>query len=166
MTPIMVHHVNICAGAGLLHPSIQPWAMHLQQWESPIASLSRTQHLCDLLTCFDVRRANYRTGERGGWRGEEMLENVRSWQQQQSFSNGIVYGDGVCERQREGEKERERERGDDNDQMSDWNLIHLMRWSSMLSCACSSHCRIRDLTCICKWCETSTSKWYIRCAGI
>ncbi len=62
MTPIMVHHVNKCAGAGLLHPSIQPWAMHLQQWESPpIASLSHTQHLCDSLTCFDVRHTNYRT---------------------------------------------------------------------------------------------------------
>lgn len=54
------------------------------------------------------------TGRTGGgrvWekRRDEMLENLRSWQQQQRFSNGIVYGDGVCERQREGEKEQARE---------------------------------------------------------
>lgn len=89
-------------------PSIQPQAMHLKPRESPTASLSYTRHLCDLLTCSDVCAQT--TGPTGGEREGGSERRDGSWQQQQRFSNGIVYGDGVCERQREGEKEKERER--------------------------------------------------------
>jgi len=122
-------------------PSIQPWAMHLEPRESPIASLSHTLHLCDLLTCSDVRaQTTGPTGGGEGVRGETHTDSSRRGFQMELFME-MEYV-----KVRERERKRKSERGDDNDQMSDWNPIHLMRWSSMLGCACSSHGGIRDLT--------------------
>lgn len=139
-------------------PTIQPWAMHLQQQESPIVSLSCTQHLCDLLTCSDVCRKNYRTNRRReGVRGErrgDVGKCKKLTAAAEVFKWNCLWRWSMWKTERG--RERASKRGDDNDQMSDWNLIHLMCWSSMLSCACSSHCGL-EIWHICKWCETSTS---------
>lgn len=124
-------------------PSIQPRAMHLKPRESPTASFFYTRHLCDLLTCSDVCAQT--TGPTGGGREWEERQKLEADSSSRGFQMEL-FMEMEYVKDRERERKRKSERGDDNDQMSDWNLIHLMRWSSMLGCACSSHGGIRDLT--------------------